>query len=224
MTWLQANNAVEQLSQNVILYDLGQMRDNSSVLKRIPHNVSGIYAWYRGFHLDPATRDNPEVFVNFLLSELSKAHSVARETKLPPAHKILLQPETSFHKEILLRQLAKEPSFRQLLFTLLNNSLIFQQPLYIGKAINIYFRIRTHLAEGSILRERLSHAGHNINKCRLLLIFTPNNLPNSTISYEQEEQEDDVTEESEISQLESEVLVEDILSRLFLPSFTLRYG
>jgi hypothetical protein len=226
VAWLHDNNSVQQLSENVVLYDLAQMRGNSAVLNRIPNNISGVYAWYRRFEIDHNAINDPETFVNYILKELCKEHSAPRETKLPPAHRIKLQPETSFSKERLLTELAADSCFRQLLFMLLNNSLIFQQPLYIGKATNLYYRIRSHLSEGSILRERLASAGHRINRCRLLIIHT--SYSDSSIYptgfNETDELENQVDEYSECSELASDKLIEDILSRLFLPSFTLRYG
>ncbi|ABA21825.1 hypothetical protein Ava_2207 [Trichormus variabilis ATCC 29413] len=226
MAWLHGDTAVHHLSENVVLYDLAQMRGNVSILSRIPNNIGGVYAWYRRFEIEPNAVNDPDIFVNYILKELNKEHSASRETRLPPIHKIKLEPDTCFSKESLLKELAIDSSFREMLFILLRNSLIFQQPLYIGKANNFYSRIRSHLSEGSILRERLATAGHNINKCRLLIIHTsystsssvPNNLN------ENNDLENEFTEESEYSELATEKLVEDILSRLFLPSFTLRYG
>ncbi|MBE8968156.1 GIY-YIG nuclease family protein [Nostocales cyanobacterium LEGE 12452] len=225
MAWLYGSDAVQQLSENVVLYDLAQMRGNSAVLSRIPDNIGGVYAWYRRFEIDANAINDPQVFANYILEELCKEHSAPRETKLPPAHKIKLQAETSFSKELLLKELAADSSFRQLLFMLLNNSLIFQQPLYIGKATNLYSRIRSHIREGSILRDRLADAGHKINRCRLLIIHTSyntNTVPDSLD--EDDELDNQIEEDYEFSKLASDKLVEDILSRLFLPSFTLRYG
>ncbi|OUL23376.1 hypothetical protein BV372_29910 [Nostoc sp. T09] len=226
MAWLHGNNAVHQISENVVLYDLTQIRGDISILSRIPNNIGGVYAWYRRFEIHPDAINNPDIFVNSILKELYKDHSAARETRLPPVHRIKLQPETYFSKELLLKELATDSSFRELLFTLLSNSLIFQQPLYIGKANNLYSRIRKHLSEGSVLRERLSAAGHKINRCRLLTIYTSySNLSfvNDDIN-EENELDNQFDEEYENSELASDQLVEDILSRLFLPSFTLRYG
>ncbi len=226
MIWLQGNEAVQQLSENVLLYDLAQMRGNNALVSRIPENVGGVYAWYRRFELKPTARHDPEVFTASILDELSKDHCAPREARLPPSHRIRLQSETSFTKEGVLKELAVDPSFRQLLFMLLDNSLIFQQPLYIGKATNLHSRIRSHLREESLLRERLRVAGHNINRCRLLLIHT--SYSTSIFASDRADEEDDfdnqASEDCEISDLASERLVEDILSRLFLPSFTLRYG
>jgi len=225
VAWLYSSDAVQQLSENVVLYDLAQIRGNSAVLSRIPDNIGGVYAWYRRFEIDTNAINDPEVFVDYILGELCKDHSAPRETKLPPAHRIKLEPETSFSKELLLKELATDSSFRQLLFMLLNNSLIFQQPLYIGKATNLYSRIRSHIREGSILRDRLADAGHKINKCRLLIIHTSYNTSTMSDSVDEDDELDNQIEEDyECSKLASDKLVEDILSRLFLPSFTLRYG
>lgn len=226
MAWLHGNNAVHQLSENAVLYDLSQMRGNVSILSRIPNNIGGVYAWYRRFEIEPNAVNDPDIFVNYILKELNKDHSASRETRLPPIHKIKLEPDTCFSKESLLKELAADSSFRELLFMLLSNSLIFQQPLYIGKAKNLYSRIRSHLSEGSILRERLATAGHKINRCRLLIIHT--SYSNSSIvpddMNEDNDLENEFNEESEYSELATDKLVEDILSRLFLPSFTLKYG
>jgi hypothetical protein len=225
VAWIHGDEAVQQLSQNVLMYNLGQVRGTNALLSRIPKQIGGVYAWYRCFELDPGAKDDPEVFVSSILGELCKDHSAPRETRLPPAHRIILKPETSFSKELILKEFASDPSFRQLLFMLLNNSLIFQQPLYIGKATNLHSRIRSHLGEGSILRERLEAAGHNINRCRLLLIHTSYSRASfEPESIDEEEIVNEVSEDYESSELASESLVEDILSRLFLPSFTLRYG
>ncbi|YAF94968.1 MAG: hypothetical protein AB3A66_20640 [Nodularia sp. CChRGM 3473] len=43
MAWLYGSDAVQQLSENVVLYDLAQMRGNSAVLNRIPDNIGGVY-------------------------------------------------------------------------------------------------------------------------------------------------------------------------------------
>lgn len=226
MAWLYGgSDAVQQLSENIVLYDLAQMRGNSAVLSRIPDNIGGVYAWYRRFEIDANAINDPEVFVDYILGELCKDHSAPRETKLPPAHRIKLEAETSFTKELLLKELAADSSFRQLLFMVLNNSLIFQQPLYIGKATNLYSRIRSHIREGSILRDRLADAGHKINRCRLLVIHTSYNTnPVPDPVDEDDELDNQIEEDYECSKLASDKLVEDILSRLFLPSFTLRYG
>lgn len=84
----------------------------------------------------------------------------------------------------------------------------------------MYTRIRSHLYEGSILRERLRAANHNLDRCRLLIIGTSYSGSNFVSG----NADDDDESNKEYPEAESEQLLEDILSRLFVPSFTLRYG
>ena len=222
MSWLYGHNVVEQLGENAFLYDLSKIRGVSAILNRIPDNMSGVYAWYRSFNIDSDADDNPEVFVANILQELYKPHCVTRETRLPPSHRLIIKPETilSQRKQEALEHYSGNPHFRELLITLLNNCLLFQQPLYIGKAINIRTRINNHLSVDSKLRERLEDAEHNLEQCRLLILGCSASINHDTLENTELEDEN----ESESSQLEPEALIEDILSRLFLPSFTINYG
>ena len=196
------------------------MRGSNAILRRIPENIGGVYAWYRRFEINPVARSDPEAFVSIILKELYKPHSATREVRLSPSTKLVVQPETVFSKHNELKRFSQDPYFRELLILLLENSLLFQQPLYIGKANNLHRRISTHLHEGSILRERLEAAHHNLDKCRLLLVGVSETR--CLLDSDDLESEDD--SEDELYQLEAEQLIEDILSRLFLPSFTIKYG
>ena len=222
MTWLYQNNVVERLGENAFLYDLSRIRSISAILNRIPDNMSGVYAWYRNFNMDAAAYNNPEAFVSGILKELHKPHCVTRETRLPPSYRLIVKPETilSQRKQEALKYYADNPHFRELLITLLNNCLLFQQPLYIGKAVNLRTRIGNHLAVESVLRERLKDAEHNLEQCRLLILGSSESINYSNLEFEDLEKEN----ESEFSHLEPEALIEDILSRLFLPTFTSNYG
>ena len=213
---------MEQLGENAFLYDLSKIRSVSAILNRIPDNMSGVYAWYRNFNMDATAHNNPEAFVSGILTELYKPHCVTRETRLPPSYRLIVKPETilSPKKQEALKYYAENPHFRDLLINLLNNCLLFQQPLYIGKAINLRTRISNHLAIESVLRERLKDAEHNLEQCRLLILGCSESDNYSTFEFEDVEEEN----ESEFSHLEPEALIEDILSRLFLPSFTINYG
>jgi hypothetical protein len=184
--------------------------------------MSGVYAWYRNFDVDTAAHDNPEAFVSNILQELRKPHCVTRETRFPPSHRLIVKPETTFSlkKQEALKYYAANPYFRELIITLLNNCLLFQQPLYIGKAINIRTRINNHLSVESKLRDRLKDAKHNLDQCRLLILGCSENINYHTLNNAELEDEN----ESEVSHLEPEALIEDILSRLFLPLFTINYG
>jgi hypothetical protein len=215
VAWLHTDNPVQELGENVILYDLSRIHGFSSILSRVPKNSGGVYAWYRHYEIPTNASTDPESFKSFILEELSKDHSAVRTGKIPPSHSVVLKPEMSFSKSTILESNATDLSFRQFILTLLENSMLFQQPFYIGKSYNLHSRIQSHLREGSILRERLKSAGHSIEKSRLLLVCNPNS--NSFTETEEDS-------ENEFSETSTDLLVEEILSRLFLPSFTLRYG
>ena len=222
MAWLDDNNVVQKLGENAFLYDLSRIRGVSAILSRIPDNTSGVYAWYRNFKIDSDVSNNPETFVSLVLQELYKPHCVTRETRLPPSHRLIIKPETVFsaRKQQALHYHAANPYFRELVISLLHNCILFQQPMYIGKALNLRSRISNHLGIESVLRERFADAEHNIEQCRLLILSSPQKITCNTS--EDIEAEEDF--ESEFSYLEPEALIEDILSRLFLPSFTINYG
>lgn len=84
----------------------------------------------------------------------------------------------------------------------------------------MYTKIRSHLYEGSILRERLRAANHNLDRYRLLVIGTSSSVSNFVSG----DADDNDEFNREYPEAEPEQLVEDIFSRLFFPSFTLRYG
>ena len=217
MAWLYDDKPVQEIGNDVFLYNLSRIRGVDSVISRIPERWSGVYVWYRSFMPDAALAEDSESFFTFILEEIYKKHCSVREASLPPSYGIMLKPQTSFPKEDLLKQLSSDKPFRELVLGLLDNSIIFQQPLYIGKSENLSNRIKNHLKETSTLRLRLQEAGHEIDLCKLLLIKTgENHLPLSS--------NESGDSDSELPDIESEQLIEDILSRLFLPSFTLRYG
>lgn len=223
MAWLYGNNVVERLGDNAFLYDLSKIRGVSAILNRIPDNMPGVYALYRSFHVDTAAHNNPDIFISNILQELYKPHCITRETRLPPSHRLIIKPETvlSHRKQEALSYYANDSDFRELLLTLLNNCLLFQQPLYIGKAANLRTRISSHLGVESVLRKRLKDAEHDLEQCRLLILCSPESHNHYPLIQSLEMEEEN---ESEFSHLEPEALIEDILSRLFLPSFTINYG
>lgn len=225
VAWLYGNEVVQRLGENAFLYDLSKIRGTKAILDRIPDSMSGVYAWYRNFKIDASALNDSDVFVSNILQELYKPHCITRETRLPPSHKLIVKPETILpqRKQEALKQYSINSDFRELLITLLNNCLLFQQPLYIGKANNLRYRIRNHLNIDSVLRKRLKDAEHDLDSCRLLIVgYSQFTYYNDLKSLEDTETEED--NENEFSELEPEILIEDILSRLFLPSFTLNYG
>lgn len=221
--WIHTGEAVQQLAENVVLCDLARLQGTDALLARIEEGVGGIYAWYRRFKFNDAVLNEPEKFIAYILDEIHKKHSMERDARLAPAHRVQLSANTVFSKEEELKVCAADPLFRQLLLTLLENSLIFQQPLYIGKATNIHARISDHLKGASVLRRRLNDAGHDIDNCRLLLLYMRGEPSSLEIESDSVELDDDDSE-IEGAQSTTEVLIEDIVSRLFLPTFTARYG
>lgn len=219
MAWLYEDKPVQEIGKDVFLYNLSKIRGIDAVTSRIPETWSGVYVWYRSFIPDSKLVEDPEKFFEFILEELYKKHCSSREASIPPSYGIVLKPQIFFPKQDLLRKFSKDKSFRELVLSLLDNALIFQQPLYIGKSEDLRSRIKSHLKETSVLRSRLREANHEIDQCKLLLIKTGEYF--SKIAEDIDELDID---EGEIPEKESEQLIEDILSRLFLPSFTLRYG
>lgn len=226
MAWLHQDCAVQQLGEGVFLYDLGQIRGIDAILDRIPDRISGVYAWYRKFEIPEEARHDPSTFAAFILEELYKPHCVPRTARIPPSTKLKLQAETVFYKQNILEELANSSEFRKILISLLENSILFQQPLYIGQSNNAKIRIKNHLEANSILRERLQDANHDIEKCRLLIIDVDSKNQNCLPTDESDKFNDIsiIDNETEFPVGQQEKLIEDILSRLFLPPFTLRYG
>ncbi|MEA5468919.1 hypothetical protein [Spirulina sp. 06S082] len=226
MAWIHNHNdAVQQLDDNILLYDLAQVRGTNALLSRIPDNLGGVYAWYRRFELPKQARHDPIIFSNAILNEVYKPHFGSRDAHIPPCTKLTMCAETRFSKQQTLEQLSYSNAFREVVCTLLDNALLFQQPLYIGKATNIKNRTRSHINENSILRERLRESKHDLDKCRLLIIGLSDYGETPILMEDNKKWSDDEEwNDNEFSSLEPEKLVEDILSRLFLPLFTLRYG
>ena len=215
-------NIVSDMGENIFLYQLAFLRSTESLLKRIPSGLGGVYAWYRHFNITQALSDDSSLFFKFMLSELSKDHCVSRSSKILPAYKISLCSDNgSFPKLKLLEKLSEEKEFRDSILEILNRSLLFQQPFYIGKTNNFKSRIKSHLNLDSPLRVRLYEAGHDLGKAKLLLIGDKEYTQIKTFP-----NDDDISSEFDSEQLQDKELelIEDILSRLFLPSFTIRYG
>lgn len=222
---------VSELGENILLYQLAFARSSDSLLQRIPSDWGGVYAWYRHFSITKDLSNDPSLFFEFMVSELTKDHCVPRSSKILPAYKVCLSSDNSnFPKLKLLEKLSKERNFRESILEILEKSILFQHPFYVGKANNFKVRIRSHLNLDSPLRTRLNQAGHDLGKAKLLLI-RDKECDKSEVSYHTDN--DDLSDDFEsadilddTSSLEDKELelIEDILSRLFLPSFTVRYG
>lgn len=223
MTWLNTESIVNTLDENVYLYNLALLKSSSAVLSRIPDDLGGVYVWYRNFNISKSTYENGKIFYEYILREMQKPHCISREVRIPPSYQISISSDISFPKQSQLKKKSKDLRFRELVLRVLENSLIFQNPLYIGKTNNFRGRINQHLSASSSLRNRLSESNHDIDQCKLLLIGLYVSQKDSN-PQENTDEENEEIDNNDFCIDETDVLLEDILSRLFVPSFTVRYG
>lgn len=110
-------------------------------------------------------------------------------------------------KASALATLCESVEFRQYIVSLLSkNPLVFQSPLYIGKTDDLRSRTHQHLSGESGLKERLADAQVDLRRC--VLVWTPMpQVPGLS------------SDETSVN-----LVVEELLSKLFVPPFTLRYG
>lgn len=196
--------------QGAFLFNLSTFRSGAStVLDRISSNQKGIYAWFRSFDLPSDSKD----LEDYLIKAIESEKFYPRSGFISPYFDIKISSKNFFseNKRKILSEHLKKDSFRSQLVHALKWSILLQGPLYIGKSKDIRKRIASHLEPESNLRLRLNEAGIEIDNCQLL-IFTINNSDNG--------------EENEINDNEGqeESLFEEIFSRLFNPSFTIRLG
>lgn len=223
---------VNVISEDLITINLALLGSPLKVLNLLPDNQPAVYAWHRNYNLPNPQKTTAQIFYESLLQEIYKPHSIKREAKLPPAYKLELHPYThiSKTKKDALRAHCEKESFRKTLHSTLENSILYSQPLYIGKSKDIKKRTEQHLAHDSQLRSRLSTANINISKCKLLINLTTEEPPSESLDIDsQDEYTEDINQIDEFdadqqNSTSEELVIEDILSRLFLPSFTIRYG
>ena len=196
-----SDNSVNNLEQSdLVTLRLAEITGGiESILKRIPDKTPGIYLWYNSFHNLFIGND----FYSEFLNSIKSPKHAPRTGRLNPDGRIELTSSPSLNKEEPIRLLANKKSFQNNFKQLISeHSALFQPPLYIGKSKNLKQRIRTHLGIDSSLRNRFNEVNIDIDKCVLVMIETPQNY----------------AKESETE------LYEEIFSRLFNPTFTLRYG
>ena len=195
------------LSGSVQIFDLSRIHGGpEAILSRIT-SEPGVYAWFRNYsdaRLDTA-RDG-KTFADNIESLITAKHCTDRTGALRPLFEVVLRSHKTLPtaKKQKLERLASQETFRNELNNILSASLLFSQPLYVGCASVLSRRVEEHLKPESTLRTRLSDAGNvDIEKCWLVLLRLP--------------QDGEITESREN-------LIEDILSRLFHPLFTRRFG
>jgi hypothetical protein len=216
---------VTQMAEGIVLLNLPKIRGGRvAIVDRIPH-VPGVYSWFRSF--SPPTTAAPQDFANYLIEQAEARHCLDRRGNLPPLYEVILRSrkQLSESKQASLVKLCESQHFRENISLMLHLSFLFQQPLYVGKAQDVAERIDHHLQPESKLRKRLTKVGVSLTKCWLLCVLLPdaNSQTDDTCTdaaYTRSLNEDG-TEQTVLS---PELVVEDLLSRLFHPLFTKRYG
>ncbi len=172
-------------------------------VERMPENTPGVYFWFRTYDYP----DSPNEFWESLTADISKKKFPARSGTVAPYLDVTIESKTRLpagkSKDIKLA--IEHDSFRKQLTTILGFSVLFQTPLYIGKSEDLRKRTLEHLEYGSSLSTRLEEAEINIEEtCLLIVPVEP--LP------------------KDLKGFDSEILFEEVFSRLFQPHFNLRIG
>jgi hypothetical protein len=126
--------------------------------------------------------------------------------QLGPIHEVKLKSSRrlSDSTSTQLRDLCESHEFRLYIYTLLSQPYFLNPPLYIGKADDLRQRAKDHLDGSSGLLARLRGADIDIRRCYLVWTPTP--------------------DLSALTRHGVSRVVEDLVSQLFTPPFTLRYG
>ncbi|HEX5754351.1 MAG TPA: GIY-YIG nuclease family protein [Archangium sp.] len=178
------------------------------ILAKLPSSA-GVYAWYKKLLPPDPLKSDAASFAEFILKETSLPHMLPRTARLPPLYKVTVRSSRNFSegKQEALVRLCANPQFRRFTADLMKSgSVTFQNPLYIGKADSLSQRIGEHLRGQSELKDRLARASVNIFRCILVYIETP------------------VFSGGEDEEVATNLIIEEMLSKLFCPPFTERYG
>jgi hypothetical protein len=192
-------------------------RSISATLSRIP-DAPGIYAWHNSL-ANALPHDDPSANLAALTRLIEKPHCLERRARLGPAHEVSLSSKRTLNKSEQLLEALSSSSFLDALKTALTFSVFLQAPLYIGKASkSLRARVGQHLHHKTPLAERLAVAGIDITECSVLYIQSQ--TPSLRTEHE-DNQNDNIhpTLESD-----DELLFEEVASKLFLPTFTQRFG
>ena len=210
---------VSTIANGIILINLAKIRGAQAVCARVP-SQSGVYAWFQNHHPPSPATSTAEEFADYLIDQATREHCLPRRGRIPPLYALELRSakQISPYKRDTLLTLCGSATFRSAMTTVLQSAIFFQQPLYVGKASHLPTRIRQHVEPGSVLRQRLETVGIDIE--RLLLICMP---VDGLVADETEVQPDIEPNETDES-LPTELVVEELFSKLFHPLFTARYG
>jgi hypothetical protein len=174
------------------------------ILEKVP-DTAGVYAWFKSFSPPDPHTATPDEFFQYLIKETSLPHFIPRSAPIRPVYRVKLSSHRQYSeaKSALLRSLCNEAGFRKFIADLLRErGLIFQQPLYIGKADPLRGRVEAHLTGRTPLLRRLDTVGINLLCCTLVYVEVP----------------------TFVTDLDTSLQIEELLSKLFCPPFTVRYG
>lgn len=207
---------VTHISEQVILINLARIRGVEAVCARVP-SEPGVYAWFKNYLPPDPVASTAEEFADYLINEATREHCLPRHGRLAPLYAVELRSSKQIAtvKRDAICRLCTSLNFRRTIAEMLGTSIFFQQPLYVGKADCLTDRIRQHIAIGSKLRRRLSKVEIDIDRSLLVC------LPVERVSYSTEHSSGEANEDEFLS---SEAVVEELLSKLFHPLFTARYG
>lgn len=198
--------ATELAGDRIKVLNLARIGGSDEAVLRCLSDEPGVYAWFKNFAELDATVENqdPHAFYSSLHAHITAKQCIDRKGSIPPLYRLKIKSRSRLSKS-KLAQLLKQSAvadFRRELHEVLAVSLLFSGPLYVGRASNLKKRINDHLSGKTDLRANLKRGGINIRHCWLAILRLP------------------VT--AELSERDN--LVEDVLSRLFRPSFSEKYG
>jgi len=197
-------------------------------LSFLSEETPGVYAWFRVFEFG----DEPEAFYEELMREIHAPKFAPRSGSIAPYYNVEIASSGQLPtgKQKALRIALEDKTFRNQLQNNLSLGYLFQAPLYIGKSNNLKKRLSNHLKEESPLRLRLEEASVDIDKCLLFVSPQYDQEIGEIVQNDEGDLDSDPNEEDNGSfgepatELDHELLIEEVLSRLFSPQFTLRIG
>jgi hypothetical protein len=212
------NSSVFELQhpEGAVLFNLSAFADGpTSVVDRISGGVAGFYAWFRVYQF----RDDANEFADDLVDAIRSPKFQSRTGDVPPYYEVSLSSKSYIPegKEKALREALKDEEFRTSMKHAMAWSMLFQAPLYVGKSSNIKSRVGQHLKNGSPLRQRLGAAGIEMDRTYLLIVPTP-------VQSQDHGATDAVSDDLDGTSSPYELLFEEVFSRLFNPTFTIRLG
>lgn len=197
-------------------------------LPYIPSGIAGIYSWFQNFRYPT----EPTGFLEALIKDIERPKFIERSGTISPYYQVGIRSfgKLGDGKKERIAAAMRDQEFRDYLRHAIGNSILFQSPLYVGKAVDLRKRIRQHLSPDSILRSRLEQVGIAIDQCSLMIcpIWKDEVLQDlNSVAFDdsidtESIQSSDNGSYSVADQYED--LFEEIFSRLFCPQFTIKIG